>query len=243
FSQSLIQVSGAFVMKNPLQKRKNLKSITRDAGFSLGKITGYTETNAVNFLGDKLKDLPQKSEVLFLGRYRFDVRMLESNPDFSYKYNAVTGKTEVVYSKRKDLEITFMTVHSSKGLQADYVFILNNKGVGMGFPSQISDAPVLKLLLDNCDIYPFAEERRLFYVAITRAKKKVWLVTIERNQSAFVKEIEEAFSEEIAKERYTCPECGGRLLKKIGQYGDFYGCSNYKNLGCKYKRPIKKKVD
>ena len=57
-----------------------------------------------------------------------------------------------------------MTIHSSKGLQADYVFLLNNKAYGMGFPSQIADAPVLQLLLDNCDHYPFAEERRLFYV-------------------------------------------------------------------------------
>ncbi len=97
----------------------------------------------------------------------------------------------------------------------DYVFLLNNKAQGMGFPSQIADAPILQLLLDNCDHYPFAEERCLFYVAITRARKKVWLVVIKENESVFVKEIDAA-------------------------YGDFYGCSNYRTTGCRYIRNIAK---
>ena len=50
----------------------------------------------------------------------------------------------------------------------------------MGFPSKIQDAPILDLLLDNCDQYPYAEERRLFYVALTRAKKKVILIGEKR---------------------------------------------------------------
>lgn len=48
----------------------------------------------------------------------------------------------------------------------------------MGFPSKIQDAAILNLLLDNCDQYPYAEERRLFYVALTRAKKKRFLLLL-----------------------------------------------------------------
>ena len=110
----------------------------------------------------------------------------------------------------------------------------------MGFPSQIADAPILQLLLDNCDHYPFAEERRLFYVAMTRAKKKVWLVTLKGNESVFVKEIDEVCGEAMRREQYACPLCGGRLVRRSGPYGEFFGCSNYKTSGCRYIRNIGK---
>lgn len=240
FPQSLITVSSSFIMKNPEQKQKQLRSATADHGFSMEKIVGYTDTYAIEFLAERLRGLPKGSSVLFLGRYRFDIKILDGQRQFSYQYNAALGRTEVSFARRTDLQISFMTVHGSKGLQADYVFLLNTKAYGMGFPSQIADAPILQLLLDNCDHYPFAEERRLFYVAITRAKKKVWLVTLKGNESVFVKEIDEVHGEDMRKEQYTCPLCGGRLVRRSGPYGDFFGCSNYKANGCRYKRNISK---
>lgn len=237
FTKSLIDISSGFIMKNPEQKRKQLRSAIADQGFSMEKITGYRETDAVNSLIERLKDLPQGSSILFLGRYRFDIKVLDGNKKFSYWYDATLGRTKVRLTDRPDLSIEYMTIHGSKGLQAEYVFLLNNKAFGMGFPSQISDAPILQLLLDNCDHYPFAEERRLFYVGITRARKKVWLVTLKRNESLFVKEIVEDYGQAMRKEQYTCPQCGGRLVRRTGPYGEFYGCSNYRN-GCKYKRKI-----
>ena len=101
----------------------------------------------------------------------------------------------------------------------------------MGFPSKIQDAAILNLLLDNCDQYPYAEERRLFYVALTRAKKKAFLVTVNNQES-------ERYGNELKREQWECPLCGGKLLKKKGPYGEFFGCSNYKTTGCKYKRRI-----
>lgn len=240
FPQSLISVSSNFIMKNPEQKQKQLRSAIADHGFSMEKIMGYTDAYAVEFLAERLRELPKGSSVLFLGRYRFDIKILDGQRQFSYRYNAAIGRTEVSFAGRTDLQISFMTVHSSKGLQADYVFLLNTKAYGMGFPSQIADAPILQLLLDNCDHYPFAEERRLFYVAITRAKKKVWLVSLKGNESFFVKEIDEVHGEAMRKEQYTCPLCGGRLVRRSGPYGDFFGCSNYRVSGCRYKRNISK---
>lgn len=238
FPQSLISVSGQFIMENPEQKKKELRSAVADQGFALEKITGYTDAHAIGFLAQRLKDLPKGSTVLFLGRYRFDIKILDEDNRFDYKYDTANGRTKVVFAKRPDLQISFMTAHGSKGLQADYVVLLNNKAYGMGFPSQVADAPIFRLLLENGDHYPFAEERRLFYVAITRAKKKVWLVTIRGNESAFVKEIEKAYGEAMRKERYTCPLCGGRLVRRSGPYGDFLGCANYKDKGCHYIRKI-----
>jgi len=240
FSKSLISVSSSFVMKNPEQKRKQLRSAIADQGFSMEKITGYTDTYAIAFMLEKLKELPPKSTVLLLGRYRFDIKLLDGHGQLAYQYDAALGRIEVRFARRPDLQITYRTVHGSKGLQADYVFLLNNKANGMGFPSQIADPPILQLLLDNCDHYPFAEERRLFYVAITRAKKKVWLVTTKENESVFVKEIDEVYGEDMRKAQYTCPMCGGHLIRKKGPYGEFFGCSNYKTNGCRYKRNIAK---
>jgi DNA helicase-4 len=138
--------------------------------------------------------------------------------------------------------MSFTTAHKSKGLQADYVFILNNKKSRMGFPSKIQDAPLLDLLLESCDDYPFAEERRLFYVALTRAKKKAILLTVKDRESVFAMELRTRYAEELKRERFECPLCGGRLVKRTGRYGDFFGCSNYKYGSCKYTRNIKSSI-
>lgn len=238
FPQSLIQISGNFVMKNPRQKVKELKSYSKEEIFSLDEITAYNEQCAVDFLKKRLDDLPRNSSILFLGRYRFDIQLIKDESDMEYHYNNATGDVEVRYSKRTDLKIVFKTAHGSKGLQSDYVFILNTKRYGMGFPSQIADPPILKLLLDNCDDYLYAEERRLFYVALTRAKKKVWLIVIQGNESIFVEELEKKYATEMKAARYACPACGGKMVKRSGKYGDFYGCVNYNKNGCNYTRKM-----
>lgn len=84
----------------------------------------------------------------------------------------------------------------------------------MGFPSKIQDAAILNLLLDNCDQYPYAEERRLFYVALTRAKKKAFLVTVNNQESEFAMELKERYGNELKREQWECPLCGGKLLKR-----------------------------
>ncbi len=131
--------------------------------------------------------------------------------------------------------MSFLTAHKSKGLQADYVFIINNKDSRMGFPSKIQDAPILSLLLDNDEQYPHAEERRLFYVALTRAKKKAYILTVQGHESEFARELKNEYRNELKNERFECPLCGGQLIKKSGPYGAFLGCSNYQTKGCTYK--------
>ena len=134
-----------------------------------------------------------------------------------------------------------MSVHKSKGLESDYVVILNNRGKNMGFPSRMLELPIMNLLLDNSDNYPYSEERRLFYVALTRARKKVFLLVEEHNKSSFIKELERNYSDEFKKEKYECPKCGGKLILKNGQYGNFFGCSNYPD--CNYIRKIESSKD
>ena len=239
FTQKLIEISGNFIMQNPVQIKKSIKGKNDTVGFALGEISGYTDKFSIEFMAKKLEDLPRDSSVFFIGRYSFDAKLLSDSGLFECQYNNVSGFVEVKYRKRTDLKMNFITAHKSKGLQADYIFIINNKKSRMGFPSKIQDAAILNLLLDNCDQYPYAEERRLFYVALTRAKKKAFLVTVSNQESEFAMELKERYGEELKREQWECPLCGGKLLKKSGPYGEFFGCSNYKSSGCTYKRKIK----
>lgn len=238
FTQKLIEISGNFIMKNPTQIKKNIKGKNDTTGFCLSEISGYTEKAAIGFATQRLEDLPKDSSVFFIGRYSFDVKILTESELFECHYNNVSGFVDVKYAKRPDLKMSFVTAHRSKGLQADFVFIINNKKSKMGFPSKIQNAPILNLLLDDCDQYPYAEERRLYYVALTRAKKKVFLVTVNNQISEFAMELKERYKEALKREPWECPLCGGKLIKKSGTYGDFLVCSNFKVTGCQYKRKM-----
>ena len=241
FTDSLIDISGRFVMQNPVQIRKAIKGIKSNLGFAMGEIKGYTEDLAIKFMLNRLRELPQNSTVFFIGRYTFDSKLLSDCSELDCRYDTVTQTAQVILMDRKDLKMEFLTAHKSKGLQADYVFIINNKDRGMGFPSKIQNDPLVDSLLECKEDYPFAEERRLFYVALTRAKIKSYLVVVNGNESGFASEMEKRYAVEMKREAFTCPLCGGTLEKKSGPYGEFYGCANYKYMGCTFTRKIQKK--
>lgn len=238
FSQRLIDVSGSFVMENPNQIKKYIRSGKDTEKYVLGQINGYTDNAAMRFMAEKLESLPKGSTVFFIGRYQFDIELLRKCDRFTLKYDNEKQINRVYLNNRRDLNMAFYTAHRSKGLQADYVFIINNRDTHMGFPSKVQNPPLIELLLEKADQYPDAEERRLFYVALTRARRKVYLVTVGKNISSFAKELIDQYADEIKKEAWSCPWCGGQLKKISGPYGEFYGCSNYQTLGCKYRRKI-----
>lgn len=242
FSQRLVDISGDFIMKNPNQLRKRIRS-GNDKGeetYALGKIEGYTEKYAVQFMREKIIDLPKDSSVYFLGRYKFDVDIFKNDTRFKVWYDNSRQTMAVRLEGREDLKMEFYTAHKSKGLQADYVFIINNKAKKMGFPSKVKNPILIEHLLERADNYDYAEERRLFYVALTRARKQVFLVTVKDDVSVFAKELIEKYQDEIKKLDYMCPKCGAPLRKKKGQYGPFWACSAYSE-GCAYTRKIKSK--
>lgn len=240
FSRSLIEISGAFIMQNPKQIRKHLQSKNNNDRFALDIIEGYTSKNTIDFMVQKLDTLPQKSSVYFIGRNNFDIDLLKQSPSLTFNYDNAAESKVVQYSERQDLQMQFVTAHKSKGLQADYVFIINNRNNRMGFPSKMQDHPIIDLFLGFNDNYEYSEERRLFYVALTRAKQKVWLLVETANKSVFTRELESKWKPEIKAEFFTCPDCGGRLIKRTNKNGDsFLGCSNYGTKGCMYTRNIK----
>ncbi len=243
YSQKLAEISGNFIMRNPAQMKKSIRGQPDASVFPMEEISAHTEKQAIQFMVKKLQELPRQSTIFFIGRYSFDADLLKDNDLLTCRYDNVRGQVEVICPERPDLRMYFATAHRSKGLQADYIFIINNRNARMGFPSRIQEVPILQLLLEKCDQYPDAEERRLFYVALTRAKKKVFLLAVENQESSFVKEIKALYGGELRQERFTCPVCGGKLQKRSGPYGDFLGCGNYKTIGCKYTRSLKKKAN
>ena len=241
FSQRLIDISGDFIMENPNQIKKYIRSGNDSEKLVIGRIDGYTENASIRFMIEKIESLPKDSSVFFIGRYQFDVDLLRNSDLLTLKYDNEKQINRVYLKGRNDLKMAYYTAHRSKGLQADYVFIINNRATHMGFPSKVQNPPLVELLLEQADQYPDAEERRLFYVALTRARKKVYLLTSGKNVSSFAGELIDRYSEEIKQEAWSCPWCGGQLKKINGPYGEFYGCTNYQSLGCKYRRTIAKK--
>lgn len=238
FPQKLVDISSTFIMKNPNQLRKHMISksnITEE--YVLSEIREHQETYAVRTMIDVIEELPENSTIYFIGRYKHDIDMLMDSR-LQMKYDKTNENIVIILSGREDLKMKFYTAHRSKGLQADYVFIINNKDTGMGFPSKIQNAPLVEWLLGKQDSYDFAEERRLFYVALTRAKRRVWIITLENNFSAFAQELLEQYSDEIKKGSNVCLKCGAPMQKRKGPYGTFWGCTKYMKTGCTYKKPL-----
>lgn len=238
FNSSLIEMSSRFILKNKSQIVKTLKCPNPDGSRAYELLYSENKGDLASLLKQKLINIPPKCSVILLGRYRNDIDFVLGS-GLTSKHRFHEDKDVVTFEPRKDLKIEFLTVHKSKGLQADYVFIINNTAGKHGFPSEIADDKVLNLLIHAKEPFEHAEERRLFYVALTRAKKHVYLLVEKRNNSAFIKELEKdnCVSPEIDLSMKQCPQCKtGELLIRTGRYGDFYGCSNYPL--CEYKEKI-----
>ena len=183
----IINTSCSFVKKNRYQLKKSLNAM-----FSIKKPIKLIYYNKNNYqqtfyqLLDYLKENNEKN-ILVLGRYNKDINeVIEDN----------LTNNKIIY---KDLNINYLTVHCSKGLECDNIIILNMSNKLMGFPSQILDDEVFELMNDNLEKCPYAEERRLFYVALTRTKKKVYIMAPRENPSIFIDEIKSKTVELIIK--------------------------------------------
>ena len=89
----------------------------------------------------------------------------------------------------KDIKQKSMTIHKSKGLEADNIIIVGLEDKINGFPNKIVNDNVLKYVLNDKDSYPYEEERRLFYVALTRTKNNNYLLVNKNKPSIFVEEL------------------------------------------------------
>lgn len=242
-SQQLIDIAGEFIMKNKSQLVKNLKS---DKNINIPiKMISYNDDicEAIEkAIEDIVKIFGRSAEITILGRNNFDIEVLNNNS--VYKIVTKDNDTWIKHTEYPSLKINYLTAHKSKGLEADNVIIINLENKIIGFPNQMVDDPVLDLVLTRGDSFEFAEERRLFYVALTRTKNRSYLIVPEKNSSVFCDELKKDFSidnkvlkDEKRMETPRCPKCkGGILVKRINSYKEeFVGCDNYPMCDFTYK--------
>ncbi|MDG6904618.1 MAG: UvrD-helicase domain-containing protein [Nitrososphaerota archaeon] len=209
FNNKICDFATKFILENPSQIRKQLKTkvVTTQAAISLV----YTR-DPQREVERILFDLSHESgSVYILGRYH---------------------KQKPAIPQYPNLQTSFYTAHKAKGSEADYCIVLGLESGTMGFPCEIVDDPVLGLVTPEAEIFPNAEERRLFYVAITRARRHVYLLADPDKPSTFVTEIlrngyELQREDGQGEEKSECPKCGGAVVKRKSSNGDFYSCFNY----------------
>lgn len=192
FGEPLVSLSSRFIQQNGAQIKKDIHPFNPKTKTDL-QFCGYERNNYCNVIGQLVASIPLDKSIFLLGRYSFDDYYL------SYNYKSTKEGNRFFYfiGNRK---IEFLTAHKSKGLEADYVIILQCNKDTYGFPSLVSDDPVLGYVLTKSDEYPYGEERRLFYVAITRAKVKTFVMYDRRFPSVFVDEF--LHPEKVTEESY-----------------------------------------
>lgn len=236
-SQEVIDIAGNFIQKNEAQIKKELKSpkniadpviiYTYDgspkklnadnksgANYAIAHAVEVALEQIMQF--NKQEGMTEDSSILLLGRFGFDGDKLEKSGLFEY-INRGSKLKSVKYPK---LNITFMTAHASKGLGYDNVIVVNGRNETYGFPSKIEDDPVLAFVIKGDRSIDYAEERRLFYVAMTRTKNRVYFIAPEQNPSEFLLEIKRDYKNVVLRGNWnekspknniakkTCPVCG-----------------------------------
>jgi DNA helicase-4 len=235
-TQTICDVARAFVSKNPNQFTKPMRSAHKDPGAPVTVILADDAAGALASYLDRLSaavadgsvpsDSSGRVSVDVLGRYGFERDVLPRRPP-------------------SNLHVTFRTVHGSKGLEADYIVVPGMTTGKYGFPSNIADDPVLDLAMPAPESFAHAEERRLLYVALTRARRGVTLITPPQSMSPFVVELLDDPRVTVTGDSGTpvevCAKCRrGTMVKRNGKFGPFLACSTFP--ACNHTRSLKQRA-
>ena len=273
FNNQIGQVASDFISKNPQQIKKTIHALQQVAAPAVSILKrASTNFNSTNFYSNNTNNAkhqlinelangaiddvlaaisakvlaaqtaqavkkspdrrPSPASVYFLARFWFQLPSKADLERLQIKYPLLTLESQ--------------SFHASKGKEADYVIILGlNKGA-QGFPSEKTTPALLDALLAKPEAYAYAEERRLFYVALTRAKHRVYIIADMSEASCFVKELIDQHADNITLDEFAsdanqalvdeinCLVCQtGTLKKRSGKFGDFYACSHFPR--CEYK--------
>lgn len=215
FNDKVQAVSESFVTANPAQLRKSIRCHT-----SRSEPAVHIVTTPANSLVAQIIAKNPNSSLLVLGRYNHTAELRSDVSDYA-----------------NDSRIRIMTVHKSKGLEADHVIVNGVASGRYGFPTEMVDDPLLSLFLADADPFPNAEERRLFYVALTRARHDVWLCVDRSNLSPFIRELQQNdvykglvdIHPEARESTHRCPLCDGPMLHRFNRSASslFLGCISY----------------
>ncbi|WP_316838958.1 UvrD-helicase domain-containing protein [Pedobacter gandavensis] len=187
FNDQILEVSSGFIQSNPNQLQKQLTSPYKATlpPFQLLPVPSARSHEELklrkwDILVESLTMISRthaKAEVFLIGRYH---------------HNKPPGILQL-QKNFTEVKISYYTAHACKGLTCDVAIILDLDAGVFGFPSEVADDPILNHLLQEGDDFENAEERRLFYVAITRARHQVYFMYNPKNQSKFLEELIEVY--------------------------------------------------
>ncbi|HRB71496.1 MAG TPA: ATP-dependent helicase [Flavobacterium sp.] len=212
--QSIVDASSEFIKHNKFKVDKEIQA-SKKSEQKIVVFAGNTEEENLKFCLDKLKETSDdgisNDDVLFL--YKRKAMFTPYSNEFEKVNIKVQGKT----------------IHASKGLEAKVVFIIGLTDVNGGFPDIWFEDRIFQVIKKaNYDLL-LEEERRLFYVAMTRAKDRLFLITQKGNESSFLKEIPERFIlrmtnkiKLIENEVILCNKCYSQL-ERIHAYCPYCG--------------------
>lgn len=261
-SKQLISVAGEFIKQNPNQINKELKSdkdcykpiivksFAEDIllipsnidSIEMKKhyISESNEDKRIILLKEIVEEIYEqgKNDALLLVRNNNDlgiIRLWVQNPESKVK--VIKNDNSQFIFKLKDVVIRCMTIHRSKGLESDNVILFDIREGFRALPDTMGDDLLLKFVIASKEEIEFAEDRRLFYVALTRTKNKVYIISRAINESRFISEISSLQNVDSTANYFKCPKCNGEILK-IPEH-NFYGCSNYSLTNCNFTLNVK----
>jgi DNA helicase-4 len=232
FNSSISEVATMFINKNPEQLQKNIEAFeqTQARRVSLVMFDRSQADAALYYCLDTIEEETEgkdgNASVFLLGRFR---------------HTKPAGMKQI-QERYPNLQIAFHTMHASKGSEADYAVLLGIEGGRFGVPSDIETDPIMELLMPQDESFKDAEERRLFYVALTRAKRHAFVLGNWNMPSRFTKEllleqeqygilaVDSGGNPLPPSELITCKKCetGAMVRRSNSQDGSvFFSCSNY----------------
>lgn len=193
----------------------------------------YSELNnkLVDILTECVKD--NALDVKIIGRTNSSIDFIKNG--YLANFSMRTNKNGVIIKSNlhihKNLKISYITAHASKGLEADATIIIGVENRLTGFPNKMIDDELLKIFKNHQESFKYAEERRLFYVALTRTKGKVYVAYEKSNPSIFIDQI---FKCNDVSSKIICPQCKvGHITLRESRFNKFCGCSEYPY--CRYQ--------
>ncbi len=246
-SQTIVGISNELIARNKKQITKETRS-THDIGiqpFFIDFTSGFNYNykiqyeNIYNLIQILLDDGVEPHEIIVLSRFNKYLKGLE-----------IFCGAKGVPTESKHGGVRFYSAHKSKGSESQHVILTNMTSGLYGFPCEIKDSTVMELAKRFESDGFIDEERRLFYVALTRSKKFIYIYSMEQSNSMFLNEINpyllrlrldttkrwgeglsdymKSFIKGILPDTpISCPNCDSFLVKRTGKKGKFIGCSRY----------------
>jgi len=255
-SQTIVGISNELIANNKNQIKKETRS-THDVGMQpmfIDFTSGFSYNfknqyqNIYNLIQIILDDGVEPHEIMVLSRFNNYLKGLE-----------IFCGARGVPTEAKHGGVRFYSAHKSKGSESQHVILTDMTSGLYGFPCEIQDSSVMELAKRFESDGFIDEERRLFYVALTRSKKFLYIYSMEQTNSIFLNEInpylmrlrldttkrwDEGLSDYMKSfikgilpaTPISCPKCDSFLVKRTGKKGNFIGCSHYPK--CKYTKDL-----